>query len=220
MGTVPFWAMPLEPAWLRHKIAIAQKGTVPNRANLLEIIKIYEEVVMNPFTHRLFDYDQRLFRSINQGLHCKAMNILMLRITHLGGTTGSIALPLSLLLLSQNRALGIFMAKSLIITTLISLFIKAAVNRPRPCIALENIKNFNLPLYTYSFPSGHTTAAFTTATALSIFLPAFTMGFFFLAFLVGISRIYLGVHYPTDVICGSLLGFTSTLLLHLFGTAM
>jgi len=54
----------------------------------------------------------------------------------------------------------------------------------------------------YSFPSGHTSASFAIATTIAFNMPRLSIVAFILAFAIGISRIYLGVHYPTDVMAG------------------
>ena len=59
----------------------------------------------------------------------------------------------------------------------------------------------------YSFPSGHATLAFAGAVVLSAKEPRFQWFFYTLAFLIAFSRIYLGVHYPLDVVAGGILGF-------------
>lgn len=58
----------------------------------------------------------------------------------------------------------------------------------------------------YSFPSSHATAAFAMAVILSNFQPRLRTLFFFLAFCVSLSRVYMGVHYPSDIIAGALVG--------------
>jgi undecaprenyl-diphosphatase len=69
------------------------------------------------------------------------------------------------------------------------------------------------PSSTHSFPSGHTATSFACATVLSAFVPRLRVPFFLLAALIGISRVYNGMHYPTDVVAGALLGVLTALLL-------
>ena len=89
------------------------------------------------------------------------------------------------------------------------IIIKHLVKRTRPCHLLEDEEQIiNRPRF-YSFPSGHTTASFAFATtALLRCQPAACLPILFLAFMIGFSRIYLRVHYLTDVVCGMLLGST------------
>jgi undecaprenyl-diphosphatase len=84
------------------------------------------------------------------------------------------------------------------------LTIKRIIDRKRPYLNLDNIQIINEPLESYSFPSGHTTASFSTAYLLSLCLPHFSLLFFSLAVLVAVSRIYLGLHYPSDILMGIL----------------
>ena len=84
--------------------------------------------------------------------------------------------------------------------------IKKTVHRLRPYENLPQIKVDFRPIERFSFPSGHTTHAFLMATILATLFPMLTLPLFTWAFLVGLSRIYLGVHYPSDVLAGMALG--------------
>ena len=99
---------------------------------------------------------------------------------------------------------------------------KRLVNRPRPYVAVEGITARDREhqgdeiFDPYSFPSGHTSSAFAVATSLSasypkwyVIVPAMTW-----ASAVGVSRSWLGVHYPSDVLVGAGLGAGTALLVH------
>ncbi|MGK0393851.1 MAG: undecaprenyl-diphosphatase [Alcanivorax borkumensis] len=85
--------------------------------------------------------------------------------------------------------------------------LKHLIKRPRPADALESLSAFIQPADRFSFPSGHTAAAFVMASLLCVFYPpviALALG---LALMVGLSRVLLGVHYPSDIFAGAALGF-------------
>jgi undecaprenyl-diphosphatase len=85
---------------------------------------------------------------------------------------------------------------------------KVIVHRHRP---FEH--QLGPPTSTYSFPSGHAATSFACATVLAVFAPRWRVPFFVLATLIGLSRLYNGVHYPTDVVAGALLGVLTARLL-------
>lgn len=90
--------------------------------------------------------------------------------------------------------------------------IKNITKRIRP---FEKLKIKNLPILPpdkYSFPSGHTSAAFLFATLVSFYFPIITIFVFIFAILVGLSRIVLNLHYPTDVLIGSQLGISIAII--------
>lgn len=84
--------------------------------------------------------------------------------------------------------------------------IKDLVHRTRPFVAHPQIR----PLYTVhssSFPAGHAATAFAGATLLSFLAPRAAPLFALLAVAIGFSRVYVGVHYPGDVLAGAAIGF-------------
>ena len=85
--------------------------------------------------------------------------------------------------------------------------LKYIVNRPRPYITYPDLQPLELES-SRSFPSGHTSAAFALATALTLNYPKWYVAVpaFAWAGATGYSRLYLGVHYPTDVLAGAILG--------------
>ncbi|HET9571132.1 MAG TPA: phosphatase PAP2 family protein [Bacteroidales bacterium] len=114
-------------------------------------------------------------------------------------------------LLNQTIELGAASALNLGMTYLL----KYSINRKRPYITYPDImpkSSEGSP----SFPSGHTSSSFATATSLSLMYPKWYViaPSFIWAGSVGYSRIYLGVHYPSDVMAGALLGAGSAWLAH------
>ena len=110
----------------------------------------------------------------------------------------------------QMRENSAYVASSTAISFGVTQLIKLLVKRPRPFIGNINI----VPVYRaqgFSFPSGHASSSFSTATALSIAYPKwYVIGPAFLwAGTISYSRMYLGEHYPTDVAAGAFLGASS-----------
>lgn len=85
--------------------------------------------------------------------------------------------------------------------------LKEQVSRLRPCHSLENINLIINCGSGKSFPSAHASNNFFLATFLSKYFSKYKLSFFIIAFLVAISRVFVGVHFPLDIIFGGILGF-------------
>ncbi len=90
--------------------------------------------------------------------------------------------------------------------------LKRRIKRPRPCDFLLNLRAQVTPLDKFSLPSGHTAAACLMASIISHYYPSFAVLAYSWAALIGLSRVLLGVHYPTDVVAGMVLGMTIAFL--------
>jgi undecaprenyl-diphosphatase len=93
--------------------------------------------------------------------------------------------------------------------------LKYLIQRQRPFLFLEMASKVSISpgeILDPSFPSAHSTFSFMMATLLANRFPRYRVTFFIVAAFIGWTRIYLGVHYPTDVIAGGLLGYGITKL--------
>ncbi|MCM1992074.1 phosphatase PAP2 family protein [Oceanirhabdus seepicola] len=135
-------------------------------------------------------------------------------ITYLGSLTFAVIFCLSTLIIN-NDMLHQFAISTIISLTLgasITQIIKKKANRTRPFLLLEDLYIKKIGIDDYSFPSGHTCAAFSIATMSGLYFPFLSIYVIPLSSLVGISRMYLGVHYPTDVVIGMLIGAISSFI--------
>ncbi|WP_438864422.1 phosphatase PAP2 family protein [Neptunicella sp.] len=90
--------------------------------------------------------------------------------------------------------------------------LKKSFKRQRPCDLFSNFTAHIAPSDRFSLPSGHTAAAFLMASLLASFYPQIMPLVYIWASIIGISRVLLGVHYPSDIIVGALLGETIALI--------
>lgn len=111
----------------------------------------------------------------------------------------------------KNKA--VFIGEAFLVNGFITLALKRAIKRDRPFETYPDIDQASSSLGE-SFPSGHTSLAFATATSLSLAYPKWYViaPSFVWASTVGYSRMHLGVHYPSDVVAGAIIGSGSAYL--------
>lgn len=118
-----------------------------------------------------------------------------------------IVLGIVLLCTKKYRKCGVAVLFALILDLILAnIILKPLVARPRPCWIRKDIELLVRVPKDYSFPSGHTMASFASAGALLLTEKKFGIGACVLAILMGISRLYFYVHFPTDVLAGTVLG--------------
>lgn len=169
--------------------------------------------------------DVKLFRSINNNRN--GFSNTVIPITDKSVLPLSIVLPVGLAGVSrynknyydENSALLMMFSE---LTGLgVTAGLKYIVKRERPYISLKDVYYIkdNSPTDRYSFPSGHTATAFSMATSLTLRYsdkPTVIAVSYLYAAIVGYGRIYLGVHYPSDVLSGMLIGSGSAALVFAF----
>ncbi len=158
-------------------------------------------------------HDRRLFHLLNGKLRSPYLDRWMRTFTHLGGATCTISLMLLLPFFTQLSWRGII---ALSFSHSVATILKNGFKRVRPYLRESSVIFLGKPLKDFSFPSGHTTAAFTCCLAIALTWSWLAFLVVPLAIIVGWSRIYLGFHYPADVAAGALIGSLTTWIVYWF----
>jgi undecaprenyl-diphosphatase len=174
--------------------------------------------LMPKIVRSLYDFECHIFKTINQHFDHKWLNLYFRFITHFGGAGITIFSVVLLILLTTEPLQTTALASAVALTSshIPVAVMKRLYPRKRPYLKLMGTKVLDNPLQDHSFPSGHTTAAFSVIMPLICHNPAGAFLLLPLAFSVGISRIYLGLHYPTDVLAGMMLGISAGFLSFIF----
>lgn len=153
----------------------------------VQVFYFINKTLANPFT----DFFMPFITEIN---HWKIFYVIMfLYLVIAGGRKGRIvAISLVLLVAATDQ--------------LSSNLIKHAVERIRPCNVLPGVHLLVGCTQSLSFPSSHAVNNFAAAVFLSRFYPKFKVSFYIGAFLMAVSRVFVGVHYPSDVLGGMIIG--------------
>jgi undecaprenyl-diphosphatase len=166
----------------------------------------------------LWQLDQRIQRTINVDWHSDTADSLFRMVTWLGLDQVIVPFVLVLITVRSTRKCGWQCFAAYALAGLVSMLIKRFSSRFRPGYPDDGI--FVAPdeqIFLNSFPSGHTSIAFAVAFTILLAWPGprrYLLGgiALFVAVLVGISRIYRGVHWPTDIAASILIAFIAALI--------
>lgn len=157
----------------------------------------------------LMNLDEKLLLLIQETMRSVQLTPIFTAITRLGDN-GFIWILLSLCLLipKKTRKIGIMsflaLGSSFVVNNLI---LKNVIRRVRPYDVIHGLSALIEKQHDFSFPSGHTASSFAAAIILYQKLPKkYGCAAILLAILIAFSRLYLGVHYPSDVIVGAISG--------------
>jgi len=159
--------------------------------------------------------DFKILYLINN-LHSPLLDKIMVFITKLGDAGIIwIALAIVLLFIKKTRKCGILMLISLILGLILgNVLLKNLIQRPRPCWIDNNILLLIPNPVDYSFPSGHTLASFEAAIMIFLHNKKWGVPAIILAILIAFSRMYLFVHFPTDILAGAILGIAISICVY------
>ena len=150
----------------------------------------------------------RLAFSFAENISSELLDAILVFFTTIGNA-GLVWIIIGLLFMikRKTRAVGVCLIVSIALTSVITNFvIKEIVERARPFVADPTINLIIKAPGGYSFPSGHSSASFAAATSIFLYDRKKGLAAFLLAAVIGFSRVYLFVHYATDVVFGMILG--------------
>ena len=154
------------------------------------------------------DFEFRILDFIQEYLSSPIMDRIMIFFTMLGDAGALwIAVALYMIISKKHRRTGIALSIALLVSSVLgNLILKPVFARPRPFITKEGMELLINAPGDFSFPSGHTLASFVSATVLIMREKKIGLCFLLPAVLISFSRMYLYVHFPTDILAGILLG--------------
>ena len=167
-------------------------------------------IVINVLNENITGIDNDIYEYISNNIISKPLTPLVKVITHLGSMAFLIIVAFMLVLLLKNNKIRINIAYNLVIISIINYAIKQIIKRPRP-VGINLIKEGG-----YSFPSGHSATSMAFYGLLIYLIYKYVNNkllktilivlLSLIILLIGTSRIYLGVHYASDVLAGFIVG--------------
>ena len=158
-------------------------------------------------------FDSKALLWIQDNMNNEVIDKLAMIITKYGNYTMILISILIIIFLKKYRIVGYLTLIALTLNLLLGdTILKDVIQRPRPYDVLEGLDIIIKKSTSYSFPSGHASMAFAIVGTMSYFFKKYRVYLYTIATLIALSRIYLLVHYPTDVLVGILLGLFSSFI--------
>jgi undecaprenyl-diphosphatase len=156
---------------------------------------------------RILSFDEALLVSVRR-FHSPWRTAVARTLTRMGdgGTWAVAGIALLGTMTKRGKHLGLRLGTATLLATLFSQALKRSLTRARPDVSIAGFEALAVNPDRFSFPSGHSAAAFSVAVAFADEPYGLGPGTLLLAVGIGLSRLYLGAHYPLDVVVGAGLG--------------
>jgi len=153
--------------------------------------------------------DRRLFVALRTRWHLQPLELALISLSR-SGNWGLFWLGLAFAMwiggAHYGRAMAIFMPVTVWVTLAVNYAVKEKLRRERPVSSESGLEPLVGVPASKSFPSSHAAMSFAAATVFTYFQPSFWYFFYALALVMSWSRVYAGVHYPSDVVAGAAVG--------------
>ena len=160
---------------------------------------------------------------IQENIRCAFLDVVLPFLTTICNNGEIwIACALALICFKKYRRYGLVLLVALLLGSLIgNEIIKPLVGRVRPCNSVDVLPEMLVDIpHGFSFPSGHTVSSAVGATVLTMANKKFGYAAIPVAAFIAFSRLYVFVHFPTDVLCGAILGFVIGFACVIFGNKL
>lgn len=169
-----------------------------------------------------------LFYFFNHNLQHPFLNMVLPHLTHVGGFIWMCVIVIVIIVYARHKnkttlkKVAILALIALLFSDLIVYCLKHLVNEPRPFITLDNVNLLISEDDPFSFPSGHTTSTFAVVGVFVLNMKDLVkrhynlvnIALIIFAVLIPFTRMYVGVHYPGDVLAGVIIGISGALLVN------
>lgn len=207
-------------------LALATSASTSVQALTASTSTAIQNFYMTDFYQSVLNWDANILLNLQNNVRSDLLDPVMKAITHtVDKGIFWILLSVLLLIIPKTRKMGFCSAVSLVFSIIIcNGILKHAFARIRPYEVIDGLKCIVKLADDFSFPSGHTSASFASSVAIFLAADKKQKGFAAIgiayACLVGFTRLYVGIHYPTDVIVAAVVATLFAIPAYLIGKAV